>query len=295
MRSRHFALTPLFLLAMPLTVPAQQTTDIFLADLTTQDGRLHIGAPVNVTRRVGYDNQPWFLPDGSGFLYVSQRGEQTDVYRHDIGPGTSTQVTRTPVNEYSPSLPGDGRRMLVVRWPTDMTTGALWWYSRDGAPLEPVRGSVPRVGYYAFADDHTLALFINDSIQSFMLADTRTGDTVRVGQRMGGSGPRRIPGHDAVSFLRQANDGTWWLSRLDIATRVVTPLVAILEGATNYAWTRDGTVLAARGCTIYEWASGQSWVALASFTDPAMQRITRIAINDAGDRIAFVSAAPEAR
>jgi hypothetical protein len=295
MRSRHLALAPLFLLAVPLAVPAQQTTDIFLADLATQDGRLQIGEPVNVTRRAGYDNQPWFLPDGRGFLYVSQRGEQTDVYRYDIGPGTSTQVTRTPVNEYSPTLPGDGRRMLVVRWPTDMSTGALWWYSRDGTPLEPARGSVPRVGYYAFADDTTLALFINDSIQSFLLADTRTGDTVRVGRRMGGSGPRRIPGHNAVSFLQQASDGAWWLSRLDIATRVATPLVAMLEGATNYAWTQHGSVLAARAGTIYEWAPGQSWVALATFTDPMMQRITRIAISDAGDRIAFVSAAPDAR
>jgi hypothetical protein len=294
MRSRQLALVPLLLLAAPLALPAQQTTDIFLADLSTQDGRLQIGEPVNVTRRPGYDNQPWFLPDGSGFLYVSQRGEQTDVYRYDIAAGASLQVTRTPVNEYSPTLPGDGRRMLVVRWPTDMSTGALWWYSRAGTPLEPARGSVPRVGYYAFADEHTLALFINDSIQSFMLADTQTGDTVRVGHGMGGSGPRSIPGQRAVSFLRLADDGTtWWLSRLDVASRTVTPLVAMLEGATNYAWTGRGSVLAARGGTIYEWQPGHSWIAIATFTDPALQGITRIAISDAGDRVAFVSAAPQ--
>jgi hypothetical protein len=300
MNARQFAVAALLLpaLALPtLALPAfaQPTSDIFLADVTMAGGRLEIGEPVNVTRRTGYDNQPWFLPDGSGFLYVSQRGEQTDIYLYDIASRTSAQVTDTPENEYSPTLPGDGSRMLVVRWPTDMSTGSLWWFSRDGAPMEPARGSVPRVGYYAFADDHTLALFINDSIQSFMLSDTLTGDAEKVGRDMGGSGPRSIPGERAVSFLKRDDTGTWWLSRLDVTDRTVTPLVAMLEGQANYAWTGHGSVLAARGGTIYEWRPGQDWTAVARFEDPAMQGITRIALSPGGDRLAFVSAGPEAR
>jgi hypothetical protein len=282
------------LLAGPSPARAQPSTDIFIADVTVRDGRLRVAAPVDATDRDGYDNQPWFVPDGRAFLYSSERDGQTDIFRYDIDARRAIRLTHTPENEYSPTLPGDGSRMLVVRWPTDMSTGALWWFTPDGTPLEQARGSVDRVGYYAFADEHTLALFINDSIQSFMLADTRTGDTVRAGRDMGGSGPRAIPGERAVSFLRQHADGAWWLSRLEPDGRRVTPLVRMLDGVANYTWTPRGTVLAARGATIHEWTPGRAaWTEVITFEDPALQAITRIAISPAGDRIAFVSARPD--
>jgi hypothetical protein len=291
-RKRHLIRIAVLLLAAAPPAAAQSGTDIFVADVNMREGRLAIGIPTNVTQREGYDNQPWFTSDGGAFLYVSEREGQTDVFRHDLASGEATRLTNTPENEYSPSLPGDGSRMMVVRWPTDMSTGALWWFTPEGEPLEEARGSVPRVGYYTFADDHTLALFINDSIQSFVLSDMRTGDTTRIGQALGGSGPRAIPGARAVSFLRQRGDDGWWLHRLDLENGAVTPLVPMLKDVANYTWTARGTVLAATGGTVHEWTPGGSWQELVTFSDPALQGITRIAISPAGDRIAFVSARP---
>jgi hypothetical protein len=43
---------------------------------------------------------------------------------------------------------------------------------------------------------------------------------------------------------------------------------------------------------IYEWQQGGDWQEIASFTEPALQNISRIAITAAGDRIAFVSVVP---
>jgi hypothetical protein len=292
MRTSHLMGMAVLLLAAAHPAAAQPGTDIFVADVSVREGRLTIGVPTNVTQREGYDNQPWFTSDGGAFLYVSERDGQTDVFRHDLRSGATTRITHTPENEYSPSLPGDGSRMMVVRWPTDMSTGALWWFTPEGEPLEQARGSVPRVGYYTFADEHTLALFINDSIQSFVLSDTQTGDTTRIGQSLGGSGPRKIPGAGAVSFLRQRGDNGWWLHRLDLENRAVRPLVPMLKDVANYTWTAHGTVLAATGGTVHEWTPGGSWQELVTFSDPALQGITRIAISPAGDRIAFVSARP---
>jgi Tol biopolymer transport system component len=281
-----FALT-----LLPQYTAAQPSTDIHLADVRIRDGVLHLATPRNVTQRDGYDNQPWFLPDGSAFLYSSGRDGQTDIFRFDVHRGVSERVTDTPENEYSPSLPGDGSRMMVVRWPTDMSTGALWWFTPDGSPLEEARGSVPRVGYYAFADDTTLALFINDSVQSFMLSDTRTGESVRIGEAMNGSAPRRIPGQHAVSFQQRDDDGAWWLTRLDVADRRTTPLVRMIGNVPNYTWTPHGSVLAAVRNTVYEWRPGSDeWRVVAEFSDPALQDITRIAITPQGDRLALVSA-----
>ena len=43
---------------------AQAGTDIYLARLTTEAGRVTVGEPVNATKRPGYDNQPYFTADG---------------------------------------------------------------------------------------------------------------------------------------------------------------------------------------------------------------------------------------
>jgi hypothetical protein len=270
---------------------AQTATDIFVARVVWSDGVPQLGTPANVTERDGYDNQPWFLADGSGFLYSSEREGQTDIFRYDFTTARSVRVTLTPENEYSPSL-HDGR-LLAVRWPTDMSTGALWWFSADGQPLGEVTGSVPRVGYYAVADERTLALFINDSVQSFVLSDRQTGGYVRIGAGMNGSAPRTIPGERAVSFQQRQEDGDWWLMRLELETRRATPLVAMVGNVPNYAWTPDGGVLAAVGNTLHLWRPGErAWRVVARFEDRALQGITRIAISPAGDRVAFVSARP---
>ncbi|MEX0891944.1 MAG: M55 family metallopeptidase [Gemmatimonadota bacterium] len=290
---KPLAVLAVVLLGAPPLLHAQAATDIFLADVMLRDGRTHVTAPLPATDRDGYDNQPWFLPDGSAFLYASERDGQTDIFRFDIASGASTRLTNTPENEYSPTLPLGGERLMVVRWPTDMSTGALWWFTPDGRPLEEARGSVPRVGYYTFVDERTLALFINDSIQSFMLNDTQTGDTTRVGRDMGGSAPRTIPRQRAVSYLSRAGDGQRWLTRLDVDSRRSTPLVPMLEGVANYTWTPRGTVLAARGATLYEWSGRGDWREVVTFADPRLQDVSRLALSPAGDRLALVSARPD--
>src|SRR3954452_5210218 len=55
------------------TLQGPPATDIYLAELRDVHGRVSVGAPVNVTARPGYDNQPFFLADGRRFLYTSIR------------------------------------------------------------------------------------------------------------------------------------------------------------------------------------------------------------------------------
>jgi hypothetical protein len=286
------ALLVLVALAWSQPVVGQASTDIFLADVSVVDGELRIGGPRNVTDRAGYDNQPWFLPDGGSFLYSSERDGQTEIFRYDIASGAKIRLTHTPENEYSPSLTQDGSRMLVVRWPVDMSTGALWWFTPEGEPLAEARGSYPRVGFYAFAGEGLLALFINDDVQSFRLADLETGESRLLGEGMNGSAPRAIPG-GGVSFQQRQEDGRWWLMRLNPATSRSEPLVPMVDDVPNYTWTPRGTVLAASGNTIHEWHPGtEEWVVVATFDDPALQSISRLALTAAGDRLALVAARP---
>ena len=151
-------------------------TEIFLAPLSTGAGA-PVGTPVNVTNSPGYDNQPSFTPDGAAILFTSIRGggTQTDIYRYDVASAATTRVTNTPESEYSPTVTPDGAHISVIRVEADGTQ-RLWRFTIDGRAPELVLTDVKPVGYHAWADDRTLALFVLGSPATLQIADTRTGE-----------------------------------------------------------------------------------------------------------------------
>ncbi len=287
--TRQWLLLPALLLGAPVPASAQGVpdTDVFVAPLRWQNGQHTVGEPVNLTARPGYDNQPWFFPDGSSLFYVSQRSGQTDVFRHDLVRNTVTQVTHTPESEYSPAPDAGRTRHDGCPCGSGLQPAPVAFHPQ-GKPLRRAPGDVTGVGYYAWGDRNTLALFIADSVQSFVLSDVRTGRATRIGGRLGGSPPRAIPGQYAVSFMQQDSAGTWGIQRLDLRTRQATPLVKAQPGV-HYTWTPRGTLLMARGATLYEWSptGDRAWREIATFSAAGLQSITRIAVSLRGDRIAF--------
>lgn len=284
------ALVLLALAAAPAAAqPAIPDTELYMADLRRDGAVLTVGAPTNLTGRAGYDNQPWFLPDGRSLLYVAEDGGQTDVFRLDLATGARTQLTRTPEwREYSPRLTADGE-LLVVRWDRPVENGAAWRYSAAGEPVEPLRGGVPQVGYFAHADSVTLASFVNDSVQSFVVSDLRTGRLDTVATRIGGSAPQRIPGTNSVSVLTRDEGGAWWITRFDPSTRSFQRLVRTLPESTQYAWTRRGSILMARGSTLYEWDArgGPGWLTVGTL--PGVRNVSRLALSPTEDRVVLVA------
>src|SRR5688572_20558478 len=98
-----FALTLIGGFCLAATSPQNQppSTDIFIVDLQKRDGRLVFGGPLNITNREGYDNQPYFLPDGESLLFTSIReGTLPDIYRYNLRDRSTAQVTKTPEGEY---------------------------------------------------------------------------------------------------------------------------------------------------------------------------------------------------
>src|ERR1044071_6706481 len=126
-----FALVvPSFRLSVLPSVQAPSGTDIYVAPLERWAGPLPVGEPLNVTARAGYDNQPFFSPDGRSLYYTSARGGQSDIYRYDFAGKASAQVTATPESEYSPTVMPDGKHLSVVRVERD-STQRLWAFTLD--------------------------------------------------------------------------------------------------------------------------------------------------------------------
>ena len=264
-------------------------TEVFLADVGA-DG---VAAVRNISNSPEYDNQPGFLPDGRGVLFSSRRdGKQTDIYRYDVAAGTLSQVTRTPEDEYSPTVTPDGKTFSVVRVELPDKRQRLWRFNLDGSNPRVVLENVAPVGYHAWIDDTRLALFVLSAGQgepnTLQLADTRSGAAKVVEQRIGRSLLRR-PGSGEISYVHQQQNGPSLLKSLDPATLQSTTLVEMPKGSQDLAWLPDGTAILAQGRTFYRWRAGQATWAAFGGEVAGVGAITRIAVSPDGKRLAFVA------
>jgi hypothetical protein len=288
-------------------------TEIYLASLKTASGQITVGAPVNITNSPGYDNQPFFTADGASILFASVRIPtpalrdnpnlpQTDIWRYDIASRSISRVTQTPENEYSPTPMLDGVRTSAVTVEADGTQ-RLWSIAPSGGKIQRdvLLPDVKPVGYHAWADDHTLALFVLGSgagaPATLQLADTRTGaariiatDVGRSILRMPGTGDARH-----ISFVQRERNGdllTLTVRELDPASGAITTLTPAVPGSreADLAWTPDGSLLMAKDDVLYAWTRGQSgWKEVASFAQSSLRSITRLAVSPKGDSIAIVA------
>jgi long-chain acyl-CoA synthetase len=284
-------LAGLALVAVSLALgQAPPGTDIYLAELRGVGHHVQVGTPVNATHRPGYDNQPFFTPDGRAFLFTSVTDGQADIWRYDIAANRSVQLTRTtPESEYSATPLPDGTGFSVVRVEAD-STQRLWRFDWDGTHPTLLLPGVKPVGYHAWGDDHTLALFVLGQPATLQIADLRTGQATPVASDIG-RGVQRIPGRAAISFVQKGADSVWTVTELDVATRQVRPLVRALPGVDQYAWTPEGALLMAKGTKLYQWLAGTTDLhEIADFSTQGLTNITRLAVSPRGDRLALVAA-----
>jgi hypothetical protein len=101
----------------------------------------------------------------------------------------------------------------------------------------------------------------------------------------------KIPHRDAISFVHKVSENDWWIKKLELEGRKITPLVQTLEGSEDYAWTPDRSILMAQGSKLFKWQpdKDQNWIEVADFKKAGLRGITRIAVSPTGDKIALVS------
>ena len=278
------------LLALQATAPP--ATDIFVAELRVARRKVSVGTPVNATARPGYDNQPFFLRDGRSFLYTSVHEDaQADIYRFDLDRKTTVRVTATPESEYSPTPLPTGNGFSVVRVEAD-STQRLWAFDADGSRPRLVLDSIKPVGYHAWANDHTLLLFVLGTPSTLQMADARLPAAPgEVLARDIGRSLQRVPGREAVSFVQRDSVAGASLQEVDARTHRVTRLVTAPAGADFFVWMPEGIALTASGTKLYQWdpQRGGEWELVADLASAGLTNLTRLAVSAKGDRLAIVA------
>lgn len=266
------------------------TTDLHVVDMWSSAGLIHLADPRPLTTRPGYDNQPAFTADGSGVLYVSRRGGQTDVYRYDLASGQARRLTDSREREYSPQPLPSGTGFSAVRAGTgwDQT---IWVFDEDGGGARPlIEGLGSPVSYYAWVDEDLLVAVLERAPGRFQLAVVHVAEAraepilENVGRCL-----QRVPGRRAVSFVHRVSPADWWIKEVDVDTGEVTTLTRAVQGAEDHAWMPDGVLISAGGSRLYvhTMGIGGAWEEVADL-GPKLGRIGRIAVQPQGSGLVLV-------
>lgn len=264
-------------------------TDVWLAELRVDENGAPagIGEARNVTERPGYDNQPYFLPDGTGFWYTSidELGE-ADILRYDLAAGSTEAVTSTaPESEYSATpLPGGGG-FSAIRVEAD-STQRLWRFPLDGGEPSVILPEVAPVGYHAWADETTVVLFVLGAPPTLQVGDVESGE-VQVVARDVGRSLQHVPGTRQVSYVQRLEGGGTEIRRLDPDTGESEVVAPGIEGGDFHAWTPSGVLLQAGRGVLHRWTPGAGWEPIADL-GPMGIRLSRLAVSPDGTLIALV-------
>jgi WD40 repeat protein len=267
-------------------------TDIYLVSLQAQKGKFKLGTPLNITARMGYDNQPAFSPDGTYILYVSVRDKQADIYKYNIAAGTTEAFCTTPEDEFSPTFIPDGSGVSVVRVEKD-STQRLWKFGMQGGNSPALLlDKIDSIGYHCWLSADRLGLVMITEPASLLIAYEKTQIFHKAAKDVGRA-ICLIPGKDGLlSFVdkSQALDSAFWLYSLD-AKGKKTPIVKMLPGSEDYCWMQDGSILAGSKGKLYRYrpAKDKDWQEVANFSGTEVKDFYRLAVSPEGDYVALVS------
>lgn len=264
------------------------SSDIYLYRFS----RLGRGSAVfNITNRSGYDNQP-FWDGNSRLLYTSQEPGQTDIYEIDFGSSQVVRLTETPESEYSAAPTPEPMTFSVVRVERD-STQRLWRFGRDRSAPSLVLRDIKPVGYYAWLDTVTLALFVLGNPPTLQIADTRTGSARVVTSNIGRS-LQRVPGGRRASYLHRVG-ARWVLETVDPTPRPdgtfdIDTLAIMPDSADYVVWKSETEVLTGAGSRLLRLRlPSKTWTLIEDLAPKGIRRISRLALSPDGSRLALVA------
>jgi hypothetical protein len=264
------------------------SSDIYLVPLTRTGDSWTLGPPVNATARAGYDNQPFFLPDGSGFLFTSiHQDRQADTYRYDLATRAISRVTVTSESEYSPTpIPDRPGWFSVVRVEAD-SAQRLWAFRLDGSAPELILADVKPVGYHAWIEGGGLALFVLGAPATVQIVAQPNAAPRPVAGNVGRAFAR-VEGRPSVLFSQQ-HAGGYQIARLDLPSLTIRPLARAPRND-FFAWY-DGTLFAGDGSRILTFRPGRdtAWGEAGDLSSQGIRAVTRLAVSPDARWLAVVA------
>lgn len=263
-------------------------TDIWLADInqgTTAN-------PVKINPTVGYNNQPHFSVDGSIIYYTremphSQKGAQTDIAAYDINSGKTRMVNSNDLSEYSPTpIPGKNA-LSVIEVEADQRQ-RLWSIDIDSGDMSLLLPAVEPVGYQAWINDNSVAMFILGDTFTLQTAEIGDGAAAIIAENIGRS-IRRHPFTGEILYVDK-NSEPWEITAVNVLTGEKHMVMPLFPANEDFTIDGNGTYWTGKGNKLYSrLPEDESWTLVADYSTSGIGNITRLAIDAASSKIAMVS------
>ncbi|MEM8999238.1 MAG: nuclear transport factor 2 family protein [Bacteroidota bacterium] len=268
---------------------AQANTEVYLFDLKLEEGTPVLSNPKNISNNDGYDNQPSFLNDNT-VLFSSTRADQTDIRRFDIEEGsTSSWITDTPTgSEYSPlKIPGKAA-ISAIRLDLDGLQ-RLYQYDIETGKSNTLIKDL-KVGYHVWHNDHILvSSVLAENRLDLMVSNLKDGSNYIV-QKNVGRCLLKIPNSNLISYISKQGN-RYEIMSIDPVSGATKKIANTYKNNEDICWLNDGTILtgAQRNVLKYHPQKDTLWSTVMRFNKEEIANITRIAVNQKNDRLAFVA------
>lgn len=261
-------------------------TEVYLAEIRINGGRIFFGPARNISFRKGYDNQPFFIND-SIFLYSSVREDkQSDIYSYSLNRKLINKVTISNESEYSPKPVPLSSEFSVVMVEKD-STQRIWKYQKNGIIKKVYLGDYDSVAYYAWKHENVVAIvFLGETLvlKEYDLVENKLKDiAVNVGRSL-------QYGPDGLLYFTQMQDSTRWLCRTEIDGRI-SRLIEMFDQTEDFVISKENLFFCGKGSVIYftDMNFLKGWRYCADFARYGVKEIQRLALNPSQNYIAIVN------
>ena len=286
--------TPLYAVAAlvvlfgrPVFAQGLPQTDIWLSSINNGLP----GVAVKINPNTGYNNQPHFSTDGSVIFYTrempgKESAAQTDIAAFSIATSTTTMVAETAESEYSPT-PIPGRNALSVIQVEPDQKQRLWAINIDTGEMELLLPAVEPVGYHDWFNEHEVVMFILGDSFTLQTAALGTDGSKEIADNIGRT-IRKHPQSGEMLYVDK-NAEPWRIAAYAPATNSHRPVMPLFPAGEDFTVDGNGNYWTGNGSRLYRRAPGvKRWELMADYSAAGVGSISRLAINPADNKIAFV-------
>ena len=267
---------------------AQPNTEVYLFDLSFQNGMPLLSNPKNISNNDGYDNQPSFWDDDT-VLFASTRDDQTDVRRLNINEGSTYKwLTNTPTgSEYSPlKIPGKNA-FSAIRLDLD---GLQRLYDYDLKTGESIPITNLKIGYHVWVNKELLvATVLVENRMDLVVINLKDNSHYTVQKNVGRS-LHKIPNNNRISYIDKSKK-QWEIKSMDPVSGATNSIAATFENEEDICWLNENIIITGheKSLLTFNVKNGVNWEPLMTFDQEEINKISRIAINPSKTRLTFVA------
>lgn len=267
----------------------QSNPEVYLGNISFDNGMFTITELQNISNSPGYDNQPSFHPNGRHLFFVSTRDSANqDIMSLDIKTGAKTWITNLEGGEYSPTVMPDPLFISSI-WLKPDGEQLLWRFPIDeGKPKVLVPDEV--IGYHTWFDKKTLYAFVLGDPQTFVEFKLGRKGSRKVIANNPGRSIHKIPGTELISFVDKSNSDSWLVKAYDPSEGAMKPITETPAGSEDMFWVDGESFVIGSGNSLKLWKEGHGYTPDIQVFDQA-GTISRVSLSPNRTKIAIVFAA----